>query len=597
MITGNCEKELSTQMPRRVKNACEPCRFRKRRCDGSAPCRACKQFKDKCRYQKHPRKRSKLVDEDAVRKGIVQRWPEAMELPSQTSRADTSKMKSMEANSGIEFTRLLGTELEASAALKLSTFGWNLGISSTIAPTIEPITDFLTYDQVIAVSQSFFAIVHPIYGIFDQEWFMKEVMLRFSADRPNQCPDHLMAGVAALGILFSNGDLHGKLQGLIDSAKLALERTDKSQPPTLFDVQSWILRTIYLRATGHPHACWLASNIAMHLVEACSLQREPEDPSACTPSEDYTIDLEIKRRTFWVARMLNTWVSFDCGHCQVDLRGSTSKLPAYREGDFTRKYIDLYNISCCLDPNLLDKSDDLEELLCRLEHYDAPHDCIQLSRANLALCTYRRLRLRNSNLSNTTISRVLDIGIAGLQAAQKVADEAMPWWHVANVPFQFICIALAIDSRQSLTLIGRAIRTLELVVNRFDTIALNESLRTAFCLVELSKRKKTKDSDVLTQSVELHTMGISSKVKKLESTLPYAEEISLQHLRQQSPPNPDWQGEQSQPSTAEADGLQHMAWIRGRTESTHVQDWSTDNVESAEIDWDYFLGTESNRLW
>lgn len=282
----------------------------------------------------------------------------------------------------------------------------------------------------------YFANAHPLYGILDVEWFMKQIMLRYSTQKPVQCPDHLMAGVAALGTLFGDGGLNSILPALIDSAKLSLESTSTMQPATIYDVQSWILRVVYLRATGHPHACWMASSITMHIIESCGLQQESTSSSVMyPPTNDHMNDLEIRRRTFWIARLLNTWVSFEYGRNRVALRGITCKLPVHREGDFTREYIDLYSISCCLDPDNADKPTQWEDFLRQLEQYDAPHDCMELSRANLGLCAYRRIRLGNPNLPSETINRIIAIGLGGLKAAQNLAKQGMPWWHVANVPF------------------------------------------------------------------------------------------------------------------------------------------------------------------
>ena len=54
-----------TQKRQRAKQACEPCRLRKRKCDGAMPCNMCTQFEYKCYFEKHPRKRSKLVEQNA----------------------------------------------------------------------------------------------------------------------------------------------------------------------------------------------------------------------------------------------------------------------------------------------------------------------------------------------------------------------------------------------------------------------------------------------------------------------------------------------------------------------------------------------------
>ena len=575
------------------------------------PCNMCTQFEYKCYFEKHPRKRSKLVEQDAVENGIVQASPTRNATPprEETSQEDVSKMQSMEANSGIAFTKLLGMRLDASAGPKLFTFGWNMGTGSSSVPIVNPITGFLTQDQMVAMARLYFANAHPLYGIVDVEWFMKQIMLRYSSQKPVQCPDHLMAGVAALGTLFGDNSLDSVLPALIDSAKLSLESTSTMHPSTIYDVQSWILRTIYLRATGHPHACWMASSITMHLIESCGLQQEKDATSSVMypPTNDHMNDLEIRRRTFWIARLLNTWVSFEYGRNRVALRGITSKLPAHREGDFTREYIDLYSISCCLDPDNADKPTEWGELLRQLEQYDAPHDCMELSRANLGLCAYRRLRLGNPNLSSETINRIVAIGLGGLQAARNLANQGMPWWHVANVPFQCICVFLAIDTRESLTHIGTAMRTLEMVVKRFDTVAMKEALKTARFLVRLSKKKKDEDSDVLEKSLKREPAtsdpqpeSFQSLQAKAKNNVPHQQPQQQQHhaLKQPQAQNMNQQPPQQQqqplqhPPIPMMDDQQQISWEQGPLTTSSGEDWNMDYLNNTEFDWNFFLSQD-----
>ncbi|KAM0712452.1 hypothetical protein Q7P37_011548 [Cladosporium fusiforme] len=602
---GSGESSPPSQKRQRAKQACEPCRLRKRRCDGNMPCNMCTQFEYKCYFEKHPRKRSKLVEQDAVENGIVQASPTRNATPPReehTSQEDMSKMQSMEANSGMAFTRLLGMRLDASAGPKLFTFGWNLGTGSSSAPITTPVTNFLTQDQMIAMARLFFANAHILYGILDVEWFMKQVMLRYSTQKPVQCPDHLMAGVAALGTLFGDRSLDSILPGLVDSAKLALESTSTMSPCTIYDVQSWILRTIYIRATGHPHACWMASSVTMHLIESCGLQQESTSPVMYPPTNDHMNDLEIRRRTFWIARLLNTWVSFEYGRNRVALRGITCKLPIHREGDFTREYIDLYSISCCLDPDNADKPTQWEEFLRQLEQYDAPHDCMELSRANLGLCAYRRLRLGNPNLPSETINRITAIGLGGLQAARSLANKGMPWWHVANVPFQCICVFLAIDTRESLSHIGTAMRTLEMVVKRFDTTAMKEALKTARFLVRLSKKKKDEDSDVLDKSLKRDLVESDTRTDNLQPIQPKTQsnvqqpQQQMQNQQQmQVNQMPQPQAQQQQPLQQPVpmmDEQQQISWDQGPLTTSSGEDWNMDYLNNTEFDWNFFLSQD-----
>lgn len=570
----------------RAKQACEPCRLRKRRCDGNHPCNMCTQFEYKCYFEKHPRKRSKIVEQnEAIHDGLVsgKTSPEIAARPSGSVYAkpeptgedrpgmeDATKLRSMEANSGIAFTRLLGLRLDPSSGPKLFTFGWNLGSSTFTAPRTSPLTDLLSQDQFTHLARLYWTHVHPLYGFVDKAMVQEQMALRWF--RPDACkvPDHLLANIAAVGAMFANGGFDGLLPGLVDSAKIALEATSSMQPPTVLDVQSWILRIIYLRMTDHPHAVWIASCTTMHLIESVGIHQESSSMALHPPANEHMYHPEIRRRTFWVARMLNTWVSFEYGRTRVALRGITSELPATGDShDFTRDFIDLYSISCYLDPERNNQVQQWEDFLKQLEAYEVKHDAIELSKANLTLCGYRRLRLTNPVLSPETISRIISVSLKGCEAARRMAAKKSPWWHVANVPFQVICIFLAMDVRESLANIHMAMRTLEEVVDRFHTVAMKEALKTARFLVRLSKKRKEEDSDVLSQSL-----------KKDQA----AEDPQPENLKR--PPVQPNGTSASNPTTAQ---LQAPTNETPNTTSSN-EDWNMDQIlNNSDFDWNYFL--------
>lgn len=566
-----------TQKRQRAKQACEPCRLRKRRCDGAMPCNMCTQFEYKCYFEKHPRKRSKLVEQHAIADGVGSTSPD---LPIKSENAqptieDMSKMRSMEANSGIAFTRLLGMRLDPSSGPKLFTFGWNLGSNSYTPPMPTPITDILNQDQMYSLARLHFANVHPLYGFLDNERVMEAISLRWSRPEASEVPDHLLCGVATLGILFSEGNLTPMLPTLVDTQKKTLESTSTMQPPCLADVQSWVLRCLYLRSTDHPHATWIASCTMMHLVEAVGLQLEVSSSVLHPAANDAENDPEIRRRTFWVARMLNSWVSFEYGRTRVGLRGITAQLPTSKEGDFTADYVDLYSISCCLDPETSDKAGQWEEFLEKLDAYQPRHDGIALSKANLGLCGYRRLRLANPNLSNDIINKIINIGLRGLEAARRMAEKGMPWWHVANVPFQTICVFLAMDIRESLSHLATAMRTLEFVVERFRTVAMKEALKTSRFLVRLSKKRKDEDSEVL---------GLSLK-KDQNAEDPQPENLKAPSSIPAQQPQPQLNGVSGiGASNAGVVGLDETPMTASSSE-----DWNLDVLNDSQFDWNYFL--------
>ena len=560
----------------RAKQACEPCRLRKRKCDGAMPCNMCSQFQYKCYYEKHPRKRSKIVEANA-HLGDSADYVKAE--PSQEDRPgleEMAKMQSMEANSGIAFTRLLGKRLDPTSGPKLFTFGWNLGSGTYVPPAVPTLTEYLDREQTAMLARLYFENVQPLYGVLDEKRIMEDINLRWAKPELCKTPDHLMAGVAIGGSLFSDGSLDDRMPALVALQKTALE-TSLNQLPRLEDVQSWLVRCLYMRATDHPHAVHMASCTTIHLVEALGLHQEAGE-CAMHPDTDERKESEIKenaelrRRTFWIARMLNTWVSFEYGRTRVQLRGINAELPTPREGDYTADYVNLYSLSCILDPERSENK--WEEFLRQLEHWEARHDALELSRCNLAMCGYRRLRLVNPVVSNETISRVISIGLCGLAAARRMAQRSKPWWHNANVPFQVVCVFLALDVRESLKHISEALRVLEEVSERFRTIAVKEALKTARFLVRLSKKRKDEDSDVLGQSL---VRGKEDGDPQPENMAPRTQALQTLHRPMNN-----------------GSGLPGVVDETPRTMSS--DDWNLEFLEGADFDWNSFLTNDMSGM-
>ncbi|KAK3046592.1 hypothetical protein LTR09_011940 [Extremus antarcticus] len=545
-----------SQKRQRAKQACEPCRLRKRRCDSAMPCNI------------------KIVEANTV--NDLERHPEAyvhheVAPEDRTSVEDASTLRQMEANSGIAFTGLLGRRLDPGQGLKLFTFGWNLGGGSaggqgSSSAVRMDLAEWVNHDQMVVLAGLYFANVDPLYGFLDKDSIFEQIDVRWTQPEACTLPDYLLAGLVAGGGLFSDGSLDSVMPALVDAAKQDMDAR-LTQLPTLTDAQSWLLRCLYLRATEHPHAVHMASAILMHIVEALGIHQE----SRGTPNvPDGNADsIENRRRTFWIARMLNTWVSFEYGRTRVHLRGINAQLPTPREGDFTTEYIQLYSISCCLDPERDDSK--WEDFLRQLEAYKCHHDAIEMSKVNIAMGGYRRLRLANPTLSPETTQRIIKLGLEGLEAARRMAAKHMPWWHVGNVPFQVVCVFLAMDVRESLSHVGTAVKVLEEVVERFKTGAMREALKTARFLVRLAKKRKDEDSDVL---------GLSLKKDNAEAVpLNTAQQDGVKISTVHDVIN----------GTGGAMGGMAIPMSETPNTVSSSEDWSLDLLNNSDLDWNFFL--------
>lgn len=141
-----------------------------------------------------------------------------------------------------------------------------------------------------------------------------------------------------------------------------------------------------------------------------------------------------------------------------------------------------------------------------------------MAQVNLMLCIFRRLRAQKSNMLNLQADRILALVVKGLRAARQMVADSSPWHHVANVPFQAICLLLAIDSRASLALLGDAMSTLELVANTWNNAMMREAYNTAYLLILLHQRRKEEDAKALRDVLNIHsaapaiTLNTSSQI-------------------------------------------------------------------------------------
>ena len=402
----------------RAKHACEPCRSRKRGCDGAVPCHVCKQLRDRCYYENHQRKRSKVAkkkESQASSKELAESEPERAR-EDQVTLEEMLSLRYMEANSSVNFSRILGQRIDPSSGPgpdQEVRIGYNLGVpEQRLSPVTTPITDFLTEAKMHSMATAYFETVHVVTGFLDQAHIFQQIHLRWAQPELSQIPDHLLGHLAIVGSGFSNGAIGLVRQEIAAAAERELASTSMMLPPSLIDAQSWLLRSVYLRAHGHPHAAHTASSMTMHIIESIGLHQEPSPKAAEDPEV-----VENGRRTFWLARVLNTFVSFELGRTRVHLHGITVRYPTPRQGDYILSYIQLYNISSFLNPDRTEI--DWEESLRRLEEFEAPHDAISMSHANISLVAYRRFRLANPIHSSEMTSRFIKLCLMGLEAARR----------------------------------------------------------------------------------------------------------------------------------------------------------------------------------
>ncbi|CAH0024916.1 unnamed protein product [Clonostachys rhizophaga] len=525
------EMAYVAQHRKRSKVACETCRELKRKCDGASPCGTCVRFEYHCSYAEssarrkrkhmsrgdHPVLAAPIPAPDSVSGPQATPRNSAASAPSTTSASCSphNNLLTVEANSGAAFVRKLALGIDPKNAPRMHLFAWNAFLGAreaTGTPVSRLITDILSEADMVALSKVYFADVDPCYSFIKRQEFEQHMNARWRLPDSEHPYDAVLCGVAALGCLFSHVHPPAAELDLIQSAKIILER-EMNQAPSLATIAAWVLRTAYLRMTGTSHSAWMASCITMHLVEAAGLHCEPiKDSVLHTLDED--VDPEIRRGLVGVARHLNVWMSFDTGCSRVMIHNMSTIFPSTRPGSFTHEVLGLLPYCDILDPEKVTDAQELEvtlsSVLDRL-HTEPPS---VLAQTNIMLCICRRLKSLNMVLHGKILEQVLALARKGVRAAQSMVETGSPWHHMANIPFQVICILLVIDTSASISQIKETMRCLQAIVAKYNTEATVEALRTASLLILLHQKRKQKCASELHEILKIYPISGGSDARE-----------------------------------------------------------------------------------
>ncbi|CEI41118.1 unnamed protein product [Fusarium venenatum] len=494
----------SSQGRKRSRLACETCRELKRKCDGNRPCGACVRFEYDCTYnykQNNANKRRKILEQD--KEAPLPSPPVQVDKDPRSHITSPHQLQSLEANSGAAFFRRLALRLDPKNAPRMHTFSWNafLGARRTSqAPVSRPITEMLSQEGMESLSDIYFEKLDHIYGFIDRDWISRIIQNRWSGLMYDQSEDAVLCGIAAIACLFSQVEPLPLELDLIESARFILEQ-NMSDTPSVTGVTGWLLRVIYLRTAETPHMAWMASSILMHMLEAAGLHCEPSEESVFQVAEE-KVDSELRRRLFAVSVHLNIWISFDMGRSRTMLCNSTLEMPSTREGDYTPELMELLPYSTDLDPHKTHDAAELEASLSVVLNRVHSVPPSVMAQCNLTLCLCRRLQSMNTSFTGKTLEQILSITQKGIEAAQAIIDARAPWHQMANVPFQIICLLLAIDTRESLAQLNDAMQCLNNIATVYNTNATKEALNTASLLILMQQRRKEKCASDLSNIVK-----------------------------------------------------------------------------------------------
>ncbi|KAK4864500.1 hypothetical protein LT330_009763 [Penicillium expansum] len=509
---------------KRARIACEPCRERKRKCDGAEPCSTCCQWGYDCHYERQPRQKHHAP----------QQPPDEIAPPrssQQINSVDTHGVdRRLWANSGAAFVRRMGLNIDPAKAPKLSLFGWNIGKrqlsseSQAVYPVLS-ITDITSLEHMKTLAQIYFAKIAPSYGFIDSSQFFERLEARWQSPMVSGLYDSVLGGVAALGCLFSQRNMTITEMHLIGSAHSILDTHVLCAAPPVDLLTGWTLRVVYMRMTDLPHSTWIASSKLMHLVEAAGFHLESTD-SVFPRSIGTDFDPNIRRRLFGIALHLNMWTSYDLGLSRVSFqKNDLPLLPSATDGDFTRELLGLIPLSTSLDPGK-PKGDEikLEETLSQIlerVHNEPPS---AMAQCNLVLCLLRRIHTEKLEISALLAEKALVLLKKGLGCSRTMVNTCSPWQHMANVPFHIICVLLVMDTRQSLAMLPEAMQTLKLVASTYDTNTMREAWSAALLLVMLHQQRRKDDLTIFNDIMNMEEQ--ESPVGPSQQEFPSAEEYS-----------------------------------------------------------------------
>jgi hypothetical protein len=509
-------KSTTTSRPRRQKSkhACESCKLRKRKCDGNQPCYMCERYEYDCHYAAQSRRKYSRPDErvEPERNGsleIERLQPKSPSSVSVIAEPQAESLPFLEANSTLRFAQVVRSRLNPNERPSgLHDYAWNLGLRLEPEDHGRSIANIINKQEMRQLADVFFEKVHPIYRFIERGTIEEQVEETWSYG-VKLSQDALLCGVAALGSLFSGGN-HCKMEAdIVQNAKETLEMTSFMRSPTTDHVAAWILRTLYLRMAVGPHAAWMSSCITIHLVEATGLHRNassiPSKTSKNTAvSQNSTLGaLEQRARLYWIARLLNTWSAHEYGRLRLNLSEYSCPLPAQQSNDdLTPSLLSIFTLSerYC-SPFTSESTAELTKCLGELGELSLAHDALLLHQGNNSLCIYRRLRIVTPQIPRETLSSIIRLGNIGVQAAKRMAVAHQPWWHVVNVPFQFVCVLLAMDTRESLSYVSETMSVLRLIAQQFGTVKVQSALSTAELLVEMCRKNKAEERDIVSNAL------------------------------------------------------------------------------------------------
>jgi hypothetical protein len=130
------------------------------------------------------------------------------------------------------------------------------------------------------------------------------------------------------------------------------------------------------------------------------------------------------------------------------------------------------------------------------------------------------MRHTSSVIAPATLTLIIDLIQPALPAALRLAQDSQPWWHIPYVPFQCLCVLLAMDTNESLSHVQGAMETLRSIEKCTvgQTKQMHNVVMLAETLVRMCQKRKEEPADILAKSGQISIVTTLTSLSGEEST-------------------------------------------------------------------------------
>lgn len=352
------------------------------------------------------------------------------------------------------------------------------------------ICSLITLEATQKQLRSFFLSDFPACGFLDlhillarceKHWLGHDQGLPFEA---------LIGGVIGLASVLDNAINIRQEADIIQHAENILNDPVILSEPRVEVLAAIVLRGLYLRATTTPHVTWLLNCTAMHMAESLGLHKDYESNVGKYHDPANQWDNDAISCMFWIICSGNRLVSHELGRSPVVLHGVTRKFP-FSSSDTSGAAI-LCRLSCLLPVKEVSDEDQerSKQSLDIIAKTAGGHPFLKLIAADVCFCLYRRIHVGNHRITKEQCQQVVLIGRAAVRAASQLLHKERPWWNMLGTLFQFCCVLISMDSLDSLADLRYAMKTINLIHDRYPGEKKAQALSTLRALITASKQRK-----------------------------------------------------------------------------------------------------------